>query len=307
MIVDSISALRPAFCRAIIVNVSTREVSTLAVLSALRYSNLPVLVIDLESTDGSWEHFVQLMANEPRLDLCSKSLEKHGNVLDKVFMEARDNTILLIDSDLEIRDPDVVDSMLEAVKDANVFGAGAIHGPTWLGPLHGFPDKVVLYQQRMWIPFTILKVALIKDALREGYSFINRWVPNELPVVPWLAKALSMRFFLPLIKRIQADFLRGTRRTYQNERPNLLCCDTGADMFCHLKYGLGARFIDFGLDSIEKKAHHYHGVTRRRLNQRDHNAAAFEEIIGEVLARLHCEYGVDFDVHAKKASKAAGV
>jgi hypothetical protein len=40
MIVRSISELPPEHCRAVIINVSTKEVSTLAVLSALRYSQL---------------------------------------------------------------------------------------------------------------------------------------------------------------------------------------------------------------------------------------------------------------------------
>jgi hypothetical protein len=206
--------------------------------------------------------------------------------------------LLLIDSDLEIRNAEILNWMLKAIGSADVFGAGAVHGPTWLGSVHGMPEKVALYQERMWIPLTLLKVQYIKGALEEGYSFINRWVPNELCSLPWLSKALSMRFFVPGFKKVRADFLRGTRRVYRNEQPNIVCCDTGADIFCHLRYDIGARFIDFGIEGVTKMAHHYHGVTRRRLNKRDRNAIAMDDIMSEVLQRLQHEYGVELEAPA---------
>ena len=294
MIIQSISELQPVPYRAIIINVSTKEVSTLAVLSALRYSNCPILLIDLESTDGSLDHFEKLMASEPRLDICSASRAKHGYILDKIFRETKDQSILLIDSDLEIIDTTIVNRMIEAIEPPDVFGTGAIHGPEWMGSAHKMPDNLCLYQERMWIPFTMLKVAPIKDALERGYSFINRWVPNELTSLPWLAKLLSLRFFLPVVKNIRAEFLRGTRRTYPYGQPNLLCCDTGAELFCYLKYDRGSRFIDFGIDQITKMSHHYHGVTRRLLKKSDHNATAMNEIMDEVLRRLKDGYGIEF-------------
>jgi hypothetical protein len=294
MIVDSISALTPVSHRAIIINVSTKEVTTLAILSALRYSELPILLIDKESTDGSWEHFSRLFASEPRVNLCSAPFAKHGNTLDKIFRETRDDNLLLIDADLEICDSTIVNRMVDATALSDVFGAGAVHGPCWLGSAQNLPEKVAFYEERMWTPLTILKALYIKESLEEGYSFINRWVPNEICSVPWLSKALSKRFFVPVFKQVRAEFLRGTRRIYHDERPNLLCCDTGADIFCHLKYDRGASFIDFGIRNLESVAHHYHGVTRRRLNSRDRNAAAMDNIMGEVLRRLQTEYGIVF-------------
>jgi hypothetical protein len=292
MIVDSISTLEPASCRAIIINVSTREVSTLAVLSALRYSTLPVLLVDLESTDGSWQHFSQLMASEPRLDLHSKPLEKHGFVLDKIFNETRDDKVLLIDSDLEILDPEIVSSMLKAISAPDTFGSGAIHGPAWLESENGFAEKVGFYQERMWIPFTVLKTPVIKRALREGYSFENRWIPNELCSVPGLAKLLSFRFFIPGLKKVRLGFLRNTRKTYHHEKPNIICCDTGADLFCYLKYNCGLQFADFGIDSLLKLVHHYHGVTRRRIQRLHMQATAIDDVFSEVMKRLEEHYGV---------------
>ena len=71
----------------------------------------------------------------------------------------------------------------------------------------------------MWIPFTLLRVAAIQEALAAGFSFINRWVPNEIVSVPWLSNALSKRFFLPMVKNIRANFLRRTRKVYQGRQP----------------------------------------------------------------------------------------
>ncbi len=52
-------------------------VTTLALLSALRYAGMPVLIIDCRSEDGSWEHFIKLMEAYD-FDLLSAPLKKHG-------------------------------------------------------------------------------------------------------------------------------------------------------------------------------------------------------------------------------------
>ena len=294
MVINSPSVLNPVPCRAIIINISTKEVSTLALLSVLRYSDLPVLLLDLHSTDGSLEYFTERMASEPRLDICSAAPQKHGYMLDWLFRESRDEALLLVDSDLELIDADILTRMLDTLKQPEVFGAGAIHGPEWMGSAHGLPSETCLFQERMWIPFTLLRVASIQKALTAGFSFINRWVPNEIVSIPWLSSALSKRFFLPVVKNIRASFLRRTRAVYQGRQPNLVCCDTGADIFCHLKYDQKARFVDFGIAHVETLTHHYHGVTRRQVKKNDRNATGLNEIMSGVLARLRSEYGVEF-------------
>ena len=47
----------PLDAEAVIINCSTREQTTLALVSALRHARLPVTVIDCESTDGSYPFF----------------------------------------------------------------------------------------------------------------------------------------------------------------------------------------------------------------------------------------------------------
>jgi len=93
MIVRSISELTPIPCRAVIINVSTKEVLTLALLRMLRHSRLPVLLADLESDDGSMAHFTRMAEEESRIDLRSGSLRKHGYLLGQVLCESRDTNL----------------------------------------------------------------------------------------------------------------------------------------------------------------------------------------------------------------------
>lgn len=57
MLIQSLSDLAPEPERAIIINVNTKLVTTLALLSTIRHAGMPVLLIDCESTDGSLRHF----------------------------------------------------------------------------------------------------------------------------------------------------------------------------------------------------------------------------------------------------------
>lgn len=302
MVFESISQILPAPCRAVVVNVSTKEVTTLAILSILRYSELPVLIVDLQSTDGSVEHFNELFGANARVDLHRAKLAKHGLVLDKIFREIGDENILLVDSDLEIVDGQIVTELIEEMSQTSTFGAGAIHGPGLLTPQQGMPPETCLYRERMWVPFTMIQVAAVRTALKQGLSFINRWVPNEVVAIPLLSKALAARFFVPVVRNIKAEFLSKTRKQYGDFTPNLVCCDTGADVFCHLKYDEKLRFADLGLDRLGALTRHYHGITRKKLNKSDKNATQIDTVLAEVLGRLDTEYGYRFPLKALSSS-----
>src|SRR6266496_6169419 len=101
MIVTNISNLTPVKQRAIIINHNTRTVTFLALLSALRYANIPVLLSDCASTDESFAFFESVM-DKYDFDLMTAPLKKHGHTLDWIFSSIEDDKLLLIDSDLEI-------------------------------------------------------------------------------------------------------------------------------------------------------------------------------------------------------------
>ena len=111
--------------RAVIINCGTREVvwSFVALFSALRRAGMPVLLVDCESPDGSLEHFLWLMGGL-EFDMVSAPLRGHGITLDWIFGAIRTDKLLLMDSDLEIRDAEILTFMRSYIDDPATFGAG---------------------------------------------------------------------------------------------------------------------------------------------------------------------------------------
>ena len=99
MILSDLKYLATSHNQAVIINVGTRQVTTLALLSALRHAQMPVLLIDCESNDGSWDYFTRLMEDRP-FDMLSAPLRQHGETLDWLFQNINCDNLLLIDSDL---------------------------------------------------------------------------------------------------------------------------------------------------------------------------------------------------------------
>src|SRR5690348_4156709 len=93
--------------RAIIINYNTKYPAFLALLSALRYANMPVTLVDC-SIDDSFEFFKEQQKNH-QFDLLGTQLKTHGLTLDWIFRQAKEKQILLIDSDLEILSSEIID------------------------------------------------------------------------------------------------------------------------------------------------------------------------------------------------------
>src|ERR1700753_477542 len=70
---------------AVIINCSTKVVTTLALLSAFAHTDFPVLLIDCESIDGSRSHFEQLSRTIRKTFFwLSWPLHLHGRTLDHI-------------------------------------------------------------------------------------------------------------------------------------------------------------------------------------------------------------------------------
>src|SRR4051812_16478195 len=106
----------------IIINCSTREQTTLALLSAIRHARLPVTVIDCQSSDGSVEFFQKLQGRLP-FDITSMPLRRHGDTLDRIFRTTTSDALLLLDSDAEILRDDLVPQLIAAMN-RNAYGSG---------------------------------------------------------------------------------------------------------------------------------------------------------------------------------------
>jgi len=286
--------------RAVIINVGTKTVSTLALLSALRHAEMPVLLIDCEYGDGSLAHFSELQKSFG-FDLLSAPLQKHGKTLDWLFARIPADNVLLVDSDVEIIDPAIIRMMTSFIDEPRVFGCGFVHGPCWL------PDRpgVGYYQERMWIPLTLLKTARVREALAAGLSFGERTILNDFAPSRLISRLLAARFRFPALRARALSWLSPFKNTYNGHRPSFVFCDTGADVFQYLKYERGYAFVGYPAELHERFAFHFHGATRRTLDAGDLNSlqAGGTDAVPQ---RLREEYGFAMDAPVRNATSAIG-
>lgn len=255
--------------QAVIINCGTKWVTTLALLSALEMAGMPVLVINCESKDGSREHFEDLSRSR-KLDFhwLEWPLRPHPEALEQLFAETSAATVLLVDSDVEICSARVIGAMLEALKhDAAAYGAGFVHGPSWLEPpLHNLPKQVGYYAERMWIPLTLLRPEHVRKALRNGISFRVRRPFFEIPGAPRLSKLVGYRFRIPLLRRLKLPRIGKVEfdsHVPEGTRPAFIEYDTGADLHSWL-ISQGHAYAKVS-DDLWNDARHYHGVTRSKI------------------------------------------
>jgi glycosyltransferase involved in cell wall biosynthesis len=207
LIVSALNELPLADTRAVIINCNTRVVTTLALMSALERTNAPVLLIDCESTDGSWEWFSHLAQNYS-FDLIKAPLQKHGATLDWLFANLRDEHVLLIDSDLEILDMNIVVQMRAAIQSAHCYGAGFLHGEC-IFPL-GAHTRIDAgrHMARMWIPFTLLKTKAVHEKLVTGVSFLQHREHLDIPWSAWASRLAFIRHRFPITNQFSTKSLK---------------------------------------------------------------------------------------------------
>lgn len=288
MILTNLNELPSAPARAVIINVGTKLVTTLALLSALRYAGMPVLVIDCESQDGSWDHFSQLMKNH-EFDLLAAPLKTHGITLDWLFRNLHDERVLLIDSDIEINSPEIMEWMKRFIGQNKVFGCGFTHGPCWL---HDRPG-IGYYQERMWIPLTFLKTAHVRQALEAGMSFAATTIYNDFAPSAFLSKRLASRFRHPSTQNWKLSWLNAFKNVFYGHKPCYVFCDTGAMVYQYLKYRKGLYFAGFPAEIQDGQVTHFHGVTRGVLNPSDPICTHMQDILQQVRDRLKNAYGIE--------------
>jgi hypothetical protein len=275
---------------AVIINVGTKAVSTLALMSALRFAQMPVLLVDCESKDGSVARFTDLQKTHPFF-LLSAPLQEHGKTLDWIFSHVAANKVLLLDSDAEILSDFAMSLVKRAIAHPQVFGAGYTHGPAWLEERHGAAPNVKYYQERMWIPFSFLKVSFIREALEANHSFAAREFYNGIFPVYRISRLLDRHLPSVLPEQLAGKVFTRLRRNFYGHTPEYVYYDTGADVFQYLKYERGLYFAGTPAETQSEVAH-YHGVTRLILDPMDRNGTEVNSILATVLHRLEDEYGV---------------
>src|SRR5215207_9447283 len=290
MRLQHISELKATTEQAVIINVGTKLVTTLALMSALKYADMPILLIDCKSTDGSMQHFSALMQRYP-FDLLSAPLQNHGHTLDWLFMNVPAQKVLLIDSDLEITKPGLIELMRVLIAHPRAFGSGIVHAGSWM-TAHKMPHAY--YEERMWIPLTLLNVQLVRAALQRGVSFMPRGIFNDFPPSTFISRMLVKRFRIPLARNLKLSWLDLFKRDFHGIKPSFMQYDTGAELYQYLKNQQYA-FMGLPWRVGERYATHFHGVTRLLLNKRDTNGVEIAGIAEQVARRLRDEYGMSVE------------
>lgn len=279
MVISDLTGLPPADEIGFIINVGTKYVSTLALLSALRYARIPIVVIDCESRDGSFDWFLGLMKDYD-FHLIAAKLRHHGETLDWIFKNVRSDRVLLIDSDTEMLNSAMLDQMRRLLQSSDrLYGSGFLHPAQWLEH-HYFTTLPIApgigyYMERMWIPFTLLRVKPVIEALRMGKSFMHRLVLNEAAGLPLLSNLLWRRFRMEIFRRRRLSWLDPLRKTFNGEKPCYVSYDTGADLHEFLTKDRSFRFDGVEAGAIPWSVTHFSGVTRSELGSnasynRDH-------------------------------------
>jgi hypothetical protein len=296
---------------AVIINVHTDLVATLALASAVRHAPMPVLFVNCDPTAASSAHFDQL-ASQWGFTILDAPVRPHHAALTRLFEEIRSEVVLLLDSDAEIRDASLVPALRASFAHPRVFGAGFVHGPMWLdGRSHAAP-KTSMYQERAWLPCVMFRTAHVREALGAGVTFAPRTIFNDFMWSEKISKGLGARFQtdrapkLELVRRLpepvrtrlqraRLPALAWARRDFYGSRPNYVVCDTGADLYQWCKYQGDLVFAGnpVALRSTEQ-VNHLGGLTRTRLGRYDGFARRAADVEQEVIARLADEYGVEW-------------
>lgn len=262
--------LPPTNTLGVIINCGTKWVTTLALLSTLRNTDCPVLVINCESRDGSREHFQRLCSTMGLgISWLEWPLRPHHVALDQLFSEIPADRVLLVDSDVEILSRRPVAAMSDLLSaDSNAYGAGLLHGPESVGAAHGLHANAGYYMERMWIPLTLLRTDAIRKALKENLSFGGGRVFQDLPGFPRLARLLGYRYRFPFLRRIRLPIRwRGPSSNEADSAKTLasyLDFDTGAALHEAL-LTRGHRFAALPAERWND-VRHFHGITRTAVS-----------------------------------------
>lgn len=281
---------------AIIINCGTHVSTTLSILSVLRYCDIPLVVFNCrlpKDTDNlDYRKLQQLQSycdanNLGHFELIELPLRYHGDTLDFVFSNLQADQILLVDSDLEVLNITAITAMRQWIENESCFGAGFFHGPYFGFGNGAFPYG--FYQERMWIPFTLLKVAPIRKAIQSGCSFNIQRIYNDFPYnsrIGGLIYKYSRKWHIPM-------GWNPFRKSYLGFRADYVLIDTGAEIYDYLR----RQGLFYAGPRTQIHSHyvaHYDGVTRSQLAKAqgttDSTATQYSDVETIIVDRLKNEY-----------------
>lgn len=247
---------------------ATEVVTSLAIASALRHLDMPVLVVNC-TAEGASKKFMDTLRDAWNFDLIDLPLNVHGLTLDYLFREINVDRLTILDSDAEVTTPDLMKRVRSAFDNDRVYGAGFIHRSDWLtgDQTHlrvNSESPPMIYAERPWIPFATFRTSYVRAALASGSSFEEEFrmgVNDDLVVDPTLLQ-------------------QGT--------PAVTHGDTGALIHGWMA-AKGLHFDGPPAGNPDDGVRHYHGVSRHALSGAG-NSTPLDKIENEVLVRLRNDY-----------------
>ncbi|MDA3934134.1 MAG: hypothetical protein PF630_07405 [Gammaproteobacteria bacterium] len=271
--------------RAIVINVDTGPVTALALLSLQRYCTMPFLLVDC-STQAAEQTYARQLADHLGVELELRPLKPHGQTLDNLFLESRSESILIMDSDVELLSDGPVRKMTAGLCGNDVFAVGFSSDDHMLDALN---IPYALYAARMWIPLCLFKVGPVRKAIEDGISFMHHEIYNDLPGHQLLSKWLFARHRLPMGSLLKLRFLDRYSKFYGSSKPSFINYDTGALLYAYLlQQGYHFHQLDWILQ--QQSVAHYHGVTRSRLNWFDNNSTRRKVAFRHAMQRIREHY-----------------
>jgi hypothetical protein len=268
----------------IVIGIDTRIFTTLAVVSAARHLGIPLLIIDGYSNDRSYETLRELdLPVESWLIRMERRI--HGIFIDKLMRELKAARVLLIDSDLEVRDAGAFAAMVRALDTAAqtnnpTYGAGCSHGDHDMAN-DGMPH--VWFPRRPWIPFTLFDRARAIQLIDTPSTFEAKRIGNEFPI-QWIANLLLKRGHFQFSKGWQWNVLAPLRGVRRGARAAFYIYDTGALVFEAAETRHWS-FADIGWDTMNASVVHHEGATRSAERTRWQGQSEAEQRIVVTLER----------------------
>ncbi len=283
--------------RVIIINCGTSMSATLSILSVLRYCDMPLLVIDcalpkdVGHADYTKLQELQKYCIEKQLgsfDLIQLPLRSHGDTLDYVFQNLKADYILLVDSDLEVLNSNYLANMRQWIQTDGCFGAGFYHGP-YFGFANGaFPEGY--YKERMWIPFCMLSVKHIREAIADGCSFNIQRVYNDFP---WNQRLSGLVYKYTEHLHISMRW-NPLRKVYGGGyKPSFALIDTGAEIYDYL-YKKKYFYAGVKTQIYPMYCNHYDGCTRSVLSG-DTTATQYTGVLKTIYDTLLEKYNYKYE------------
>ena len=302
----------------VIINVATEMAATLALASVNRLDS-PVVLLNCAPTELSRSYFA-ILRNKLAFHLVEVPLRSHGETLDSIFANVPADSVLLVDSDAEVRDPSLIRQMRAHLRAADgVFGSGFINSAGWLEPPEVGSSRFGYYQERAWMPCVLFRSRHVRSALEHGRSFKSYMKFNEFRFSERLSRFFGRRIqdaysprsrlvaSLPgsvqdRLRRTRLDRLSWMRGDYNGARPHYVVFDTGADVYQWCKYDQELIFAGLDWRLLDDEVAHYQGMTRRLLKPETRNATTASTVEGQITARLSDVYELDWATLVGEAS-----